>query len=61
MKLLTIEELKAVLNISRGTIYRLCEQKMPHYRVGTGYRFDLDEVKKWMSSKEASKKVQPVK
>ena len=49
MKLITIKELITVLNISRGTIYRLCEMGMPHYRVGQGYRFDVDDVKRWLA------------
>lgn len=48
MELITLEELKDVLKISRNTIYRLCDLKMPHFRVGNGYRFELDAVKAWL-------------
>lgn len=44
MNLIKIKELSKILQISSTTIYRLCNEGMPHIRVGSQYRFELEKV-----------------
>lgn len=46
--MITLKELAKELKCSTRTIYNKIEQGMPHYRIGTDYRFVLEEVKEWM-------------
>ena len=48
--MITLKELAKELKCSERTIYNLVEKGLPHYRLGTDYRFILDEVKEWMKS-----------
>lgn len=49
--LIKAEQLALHLGISEDAVYRAVHQKrMPHYRFGRFYRFDLDEVLAWMRS-----------
>lgn len=49
MKLLTTEQLRTTLQVSRQTIERYRYKGMPYMEAGSGrYRYDLDEVLKWM-------------
>lgn len=51
MNLIKIKELSKILQISSTTIYRLCSEGMPHIRVGSQYRFELDKVISFLHSK----------
>lgn len=51
--LLTIAEMAAYLNVSRGTIYRLLDDGLPCIRVGSHTRFDQAEVLAWLKAKQA--------
>jgi excisionase family DNA binding protein len=51
--LLPAEELAAALRVSRKTIARMVAQGMPSRRVGGLARYDLEEVKTWLKSRES--------
>ncbi len=47
--MLTLNEMARLLRVHPSTIYRLIRQhKVPVFRVGCEWRFDLDEVNKWI-------------
>ena len=49
-KWLTIEQIAEYLQVSRETLYKLCQKgKMPVSKVGGQWRFDLKEVIPWFS------------
>lgn len=49
MKLLTTEQLRTTLQVSRQAIERYRHKGMPYMDTGSGrYRYDLDEVLNWM-------------
>jgi len=46
---LTVRELAGYLRIHQGTVYRLLrEQKLPAFRVGSDWRFNREEIERWM-------------
>jgi excisionase family DNA binding protein len=48
-KFLTVDELSEYLHVHKTTIYRMLKQeKLPGFRVGTDWRFDLDVVEQWV-------------
>jgi excisionase family DNA binding protein len=48
-RLLTVRELAGYLRIHQGTVYRLLrEQKLPAFRVGADWRFNRQEIERWM-------------
>lgn len=55
MNILKIKELSELLQISTNTIYRLCNQGMPHLRIGSQYRFELEKVIKYLQENENEK------
>lgn len=56
MKLLTTEQLGRTLQLSRQTIERYRYRGMPYMETGSGrYRYDLDEVLKWMKRNASSR------
>jgi excisionase family DNA binding protein len=47
-KYLTVGELSDLLQIHRTTIYRLLrEGKLPGFRVGSDWRFSVEEIERW--------------
>jgi excisionase family DNA binding protein len=51
--LMTIAELGAWLNISRGQVYRLMEQGLPYYRLGDR-RFEREAVLAWLEDRKVA-------
>jgi len=50
-KWLTIEELSEYLKIGRTKLYRLAQEGIiPTSKVGGQWRFDRDEIDKWMKT-----------
>lgn len=48
---LTLEEAAKHLKIGKSTIYRLArEGDLPAHRVGRVWRFDVEELDKWMKA-----------
>jgi excisionase family DNA binding protein len=47
-KLLTVDELSEHLRVHKTTIYRMLKEgKLPGFRVGTDWRFDVDVIERW--------------
>ena len=45
---MTVMELSEYLRVHRTTIYRLLETgKIPHFRIGSDYRFQRDAIDEW--------------
>jgi excisionase family DNA binding protein len=48
VRILTVSELSKYLNVHKTTIYRaLRKGKLPGFRVGSDWRFDVDAIKQW--------------
>jgi excisionase family DNA binding protein len=48
---MTVDELAAYIRIHRSTVYRLAKAgKIPHFRMGSAYRFRREEVDLWMKN-----------
>ncbi len=48
-KLITVEELSQILQISRSTIYDWSSTGfVPHYKLPKGIRFKMSEIEKWL-------------
>ena len=46
-KLLTVDELSEHLRVHKTTIYRMLKEgKLPGFRVGTDWRFDVDVIER---------------
>lgn len=44
------------LKIHENTVYAYTKKGMPYYRIGKEYRFDLEEIKKWLEeAKDANR------
>ena len=53
--ILTLDEAAEYLRCSPSTIYRLIRQgTIPHFRVGTNYRFSGEELNKWMAAEQVN-------
>lgn len=57
---LTVPEACALLRVSKSTLYKLCEEGLPHQRVGSGnkvkhreYRFLRAALLDWMAKPAA--------
>lgn len=50
---MTVKEVAAYLHIHPSTVYRLTRlQGLPFFRVGESYRFDRDEIEKWIVERQ---------
>jgi len=48
-RVLTVRELAGYLRIHQGMVYRLLrQQKLPAFRVGSDWRFNREEIERWM-------------
>jgi excisionase family DNA binding protein len=48
-RVLTVRELAGYLRVHQATVYRLLrEQKLPAFRVGSDWRFNREEIERWM-------------
>ena len=48
-RVLTVRELAGYLRVHQSTVYRLLrEQKLPSFRVGSAWRFNREEIERWM-------------
>lgn len=56
MKLMTIEELSAYINVKVKTLYDWTYKKqIPYLKLGRLVRFDQEEIEKWMKEKHVHK------
>jgi excisionase family DNA binding protein len=52
-KILTVRELSEYLRVHSTTVYRLLKQrKLPAFKVGSDWRFDVDEIDLWRRGQE---------
>ena len=52
-RLMTVRELSAYLRVDRSTIYRLLRSgRIPAFRVGSDWRFDIEAIDRWTSEQE---------
>ncbi|MHB9141988.1 MAG: helix-turn-helix domain-containing protein [Paludibacter sp.] len=52
-KLLTVDELSEILQVSKPTIYRWVHWEfIPHYKIGNAVRFEMKAVEKWLKARE---------
>lgn len=59
-KLLTVVEAAEFLGRGVNTLYLDCRAgRVPHYKVGSHIRFDLDELRAWLESNRRGPKVGP--
>ncbi len=48
-RVLTVRELAGYLRVHQTTVYRLLrEHKLPAFRVGADWRFNREEIERWM-------------
>lgn len=53
-RMLTAQELAAYLRVNRSTIYRLLKKgKLPGFRIGSEWRFQMDEVNRWFQARDS--------
>ena len=51
-RMLTAQELAAYLRVNRSTVYRLLKKgELPGFRIGSEWRFRIDEVNRWFSER----------
>ena len=48
---MSIADLMAWLQVSRGTVYKLLGEGLPHYRLGDR-RFDKESVRAWLEARK---------
>jgi excisionase family DNA binding protein len=47
-KVLTVKELADYLRVNPSTVYKLLKrQELPAFRVGSDWRFNIEEIDKW--------------
>ena len=50
---MTLKEVAAFLRIHHVTLYRLVRRnEIPSFRIGRDYRFNREEIKKWIAEKQ---------
>ena len=55
-KLMDTPQLAEYLSINKHTVYVWRTQGMPNIKVGSQYRYNIDEVLKWLESRSAKNK-----
>ena len=56
-KLLTIQQLSEILQVSPKTIYQWTHMGIiPHYKLPKGVRFSQDRIKRWIAKKEKKRR-----
>jgi excisionase family DNA binding protein len=51
-RLLTVEEMRRLLNVKKSFIYTLTHQKrIPHYKIGKLLRFRESEINEWLAER----------
>jgi excisionase family DNA binding protein len=56
---LTVAEVAEYLRVCPSTIYRLLkDRKMPAFRIGTEWRFNLEHVDQWRIARQKSERRQ---
>lgn len=50
----TAKDVARKYGVSRAHVYNLADEGMPHRKVGTVIRFNLDEVDEWMQARTAA-------
>ena len=54
---LSLDELARYLKVPKSTLYKLVMRRdVPGYKVGRSWRFDRDEVDRWVKSRHANPK-----
>ncbi len=57
MGIVTVKEVAKLLKVSHSTLYKLAANgKVPAVRIGDSWRFDMDEITKWIDSNKVAKK-----
>jgi excisionase family DNA binding protein len=52
-KVMTVSEVSAYLRVHPSTIYRLLKKhRIPAFRVGSEWRFDIEDLELWRLEKE---------
>jgi excisionase family DNA binding protein len=52
-RILTLHEVAEYLRVHRSTIYRLLSlKKIPGFRIGSDWRFNIDEIDQWRREEE---------
>jgi excisionase family DNA binding protein len=55
-RVLTVGEVAKYLRVHQTTIYRLLKtHKLPAFRVGSDWRFNLETIEKWMHQEREAK------
>ncbi|ELA8077877.1 helix-turn-helix domain-containing protein [Vibrio alginolyticus] len=55
-QILTLKEVAAYLKLAEKTAYRLAsEGKLPGFKVGGSWRFELEDLDAWIESQKVSK------
>ena len=54
--LIDTPQLAEYLSINKHTVYVWRNQGMPNIKVGSQYRYNIDEVLKWLESRSAKNK-----
>ena len=51
---MTMDEVAEYLRVHRTTIYRLIKRhKIPAFRVGRNWRFNIEDVNRWLQQKKS--------
>ena len=52
-RMATVAEVARYLHVQPMTIYRLIRRgQLPAFKIGTEYRFDMEQLKKWIANRE---------
>lgn len=55
-KWLTLDELASYLNVSKSALYKIVQEgRIPGGKVGRGWRFDRDEIDRWVKQGKSRK------
>jgi excisionase family DNA binding protein len=58
---LTVKDLALYLKVHQTTIYRLLKAgQLPAFRIGSDWRFNVEEIECWLVKREKNKDTSPV-